>query len=187
MAGQCPWNQRVPRVRHGPWGQTGSGVGQCPWGWGHIGPQEQQDRAQGAEGRGMPSWRSGHHEARVEQCPGLRSMWQRGSLGRSGGSWQWGGLRTAGFGRGVMRFISPRETAGEWSLVAELVNATSRAQSYCSPLVFSFADFCFYFRPAGGLMYPTACLFFLLIISVSLKKDITSLCKPCLHCSQQSR
>lgn len=109
------------------------------------------------------------------------------SAGRSGGSWRWGSLRTAGFGRGVMRFISPREAAGEWSLVAELVNATSHARSYCSPLVFSFADFCFYFRPAGGLMYPTACLFFLLIISVSLKKDITSLCKPCFHCSQQRR
>lgn len=89
-------------------------------------------------------------------------------------------------GREVMPLVHPRKTAGEWSLVAELVN-TSHAQSYCSPLVFSFADFCSYFRPAGGLMYPTACLVFLLIISVSLKKDITSLYKPCLHCSQHRK
>ena len=36
-------------------------------------------------------------------------------------------------------------------------------------------------------MHPTACLFFLLIISVSLKKDITSFCRSYLHCSQHRR
>lgn len=157
-------------------------------------------------GRAPRSSRTGHRVQRGDGCPrghycdtlGItKPVWSnaqgsgpRGSVAPTAaarGSWLWGGLRTACFGRGVMRFLSPRETAGEWSLVAELVKATSHAQSYCSPLVFSFADFCFYFRPAGGLMYPTACLFFLLIISVSLKKDITSLCKPCLHCSQQGR
>lgn len=146
-------------------------MAQCPWGWDQVRPQEQQDRVQDVERLGML------HEPSVDRCPGFRSVQPCGSLSHSAGSWPWGGLWTVDFGRGVMPLIHSRKTAGEWSLVAELVN-TSHTQSYCSPLVFSFADFCSYFRPAGGLMYPTACLVFLLIISVSLKKDITSLCKP---------
>lgn len=167
-------------------------MGQWLWGWGPTGPPGAAGQGTGCRevmdvlvGTIVTLWAS------RSLCGAMpRGSGPRGSVAPTAaarGSWLWGGLRTAGFGRGVMRFLSPRETAGEWSLVAELVKATSHAQSYCSPLVFSFADFCFYFRPAGGLMYPTACLFFLLIISVSLKKDITSLCKPCLHCSQQGR
>lgn len=46
---QCPWTRMVPRARQGPWGQTGPRVGRRPCRWGQVGPQEQQDWAQGAE------------------------------------------------------------------------------------------------------------------------------------------